>query len=312
MSEINPPLVLQNAGHASNLVRQLWGDTYTPGVMGSDHLEVTEQSTPDLGVTVAAGRVVIAGTESASQGVYYASNDDDVDVALATADATNDRIDLIVARVLDSFYSGGDDEWELQAVTGTAAASPSAPAAPANSLVLAEVLVPSDPGGNPAITDGDITDMRTLATLRQGAPSQVVEATTQSGITSTSFAAGSPVCGLAFVAPPSGKVKMVVSGFIDITLSANVQRRTELAWELREGSSIGSGTEVLAAAAARSVSTAIGSTSGLSTQVVASNEYLVEGLVGGASYNVRTMHRVNGTTCTGIVVDRRLLVDPVF
>jgi hypothetical protein len=165
MSEINPPLILEAGSHDADLLRQLWEDTYTPGVMGADHLEVTEQATPALGVTVAAGRAFVAGDESSTQGVYYVSNSADVDVALATADATNDRIDLIVARVKDSFYSGGDDEWDLEAVTGTPSGAPVAPAAPANSYVLAEVLVPADPGGNPAITDSDITDMRAEATL---------------------------------------------------------------------------------------------------------------------------------------------------
>jgi hypothetical protein len=183
MSEINPPLVLEAGSHDADLLRQLWGDTYTPGVMAADHLEVTEQATPALGVTVAAGRAIVAGDEASSQGVYSVSSDDDVDVALATADATNDRIDLIVARVLDSFYSGALDEWELQAVTGTPAATPSAPAAPSNSEILAAVLVPADAGGNPAITDADITDLRETAKVNLAPLGEVgyTEATTDVG-----------------------------------------------------------------------------------------------------------------------------------
>ena len=189
MSEVNPPLVIEAASHDADLLRQLWSDTYTPGVMSADHLEVTEQATPALGVTVAAGRAIVAGDESSTQGVYYVSNTADVDVALATADATNDRIDLIVARVKDSFYSGGDDEWDLEAVTGTPAGAPVAPAAPANSYVLSEVEVPADPGGNPAITDSDITDMRSVSMLRSAALPMVKARTRNT--TNTSFATAS-------------------------------------------------------------------------------------------------------------------------
>lgn len=163
MSEVNPPLYLEAGEHASNLDRLFHSDLVTAGVIASDHLEVTEQSTPALGVTVAAGRAVVEGDEASDQGLYYVSNDADVNVALATADATNDRIDLIVARILDSFYSGASDAWELQAVTGTPAASPSAPSAPSNSLVLAEVAVPADAGGNPPITNSDIEDTRVVS-----------------------------------------------------------------------------------------------------------------------------------------------------
>lgn len=134
---------------------------------------------------------------------------------------------------------------------------------------------------------------------------EAVEATDQTSITSTTFAAGTPVCGLTFVATDTWAF-IVLSGYISITLTGAVARRCELGWELRDGATIGSGTVITAADFTRSVSIGIGSTSGLSSEIAASNVYLQTGLTVGSSYNLRTMHRVNNTSATGFVGDRRI------
>lgn len=168
MAERNPPAWLQAGSHPADLDRRILESVFrTDGVLdlaGGD-LAVTEQGTPAMGVTVAAGVAVIDGTESASQGVYHVVNDADVDLAIAASDPTNDRIDLVVAQVRDSFYSGADDDWLLAVVTGTPAASPAEPTVPVNAHVLARVDVAAAAS---SITDAAITDRREEAVAGDG------------------------------------------------------------------------------------------------------------------------------------------------
>lgn len=116
---------------------------------------VTAQGSPDMTVAVAAG-VVKVGTTVVS---VSAGN-----VTIATADATNPRIDLVTA----------DNAGARAAVTGTAAASPVMPAIPANRVVLAAVFVPAN---DTTIETNQITDKRVLLPLVVGqsiiSPSQI-------------------------------------------------------------------------------------------------------------------------------------------
>lgn len=130
------------------------------GVVKSTDLAVTQNGTPNMSVNVAAGAVAIDGTESTTQGFYHFVNDATLNVAIAAANATNPRIDLIVAKVQDAQYSGATNAASIVAVTGTAAASPVAPAAPANSVILAQVAVAALAS---SITNANITDVRTFA-----------------------------------------------------------------------------------------------------------------------------------------------------
>lgn len=129
------------------------------GVFKTTDLKVTATGTPDMNVHVAAGRCAILGTESSSlQGVYLGWLDASKTVAIAAADATNDRIDLVVAKIQDQDYSGSTDAFSVVAVTGTPSGSPAVPTAPANSVVLAQVAVGH---GVSSISTGNITDKRT-------------------------------------------------------------------------------------------------------------------------------------------------------
>lgn len=162
MTAQNPPIWLQTGEHPAENVRR-WLDAAmgsTSGILATAELEVTASS--GLTVSVADGRVLIAGTENSYQGTYFCENRGAATVTLAGADTTNPRIDLVVARVRDSIYSGSaaSDGFTIEAVTGTPAASPSAPSVPDNSVVLAEVTV----GANATtVTSGNITDRRPLA-----------------------------------------------------------------------------------------------------------------------------------------------------
>lgn len=86
---------------------------------------VTAQGSPNMTVAVASGTVTVADAVASVTGA---------NVTITAADATNPRIDLVVANNVGA----------LSATAGTAAASPCTPNIPANSVVLAEVYVPAN------------------------------------------------------------------------------------------------------------------------------------------------------------------------
>jgi len=110
---------------------------------------------------------MIAGTQTANQGLYIAYNDGATTVAIATASPTLPRIDRICVVVQDAFYGGtANNQVIYQAVTGTPNASPVAPAAPNNAVTLALVAVAANAT---SIVDANITDSRVTATLGENA-----------------------------------------------------------------------------------------------------------------------------------------------
>lgn len=134
------------------------------GVVDAGDLAVTQNGTPNMSVNVAAGRAVVrsGGTSSLLAGVYIGLNDATVNVAIAAADATNPRRDLVVFQVRDSNYGEAAADARITVVTGTPAASPSDPALTSypNCVVLARVAVAA---GATSITTANITDLRTRA-----------------------------------------------------------------------------------------------------------------------------------------------------
>jgi hypothetical protein len=182
MAEQNPAGWLQNAGatHTAAQMRTYMGALLaglsvagaTTRTRGGVHpgvgaqLAVAANGTPNMSVNVGSGTVFIPGSEAAGQGVYFCQNDATINLAIATAPGAGvSRIDLVVAKVIDSFYSGGSNAWSLAVITGTAAASPAAPAAPVNSIILARVSVGSQVT---SIGSGAITDVRPYAAALGG------------------------------------------------------------------------------------------------------------------------------------------------
>jgi hypothetical protein len=170
---LNPPGYLHNATPAvatgqmdrlisimSHVAANASGLTVMEGVRGYTDMQVTANGTPNMSVNVAAGVAIIDGTQNASQGAYVAINGGTVNLTISPANATNPRHDLIVCRVYDSQYSGSTDTSTLEVIAGTAAVTPSDPAVPANSLVLARILIAAN---DTAINTGDIADRRTFA-----------------------------------------------------------------------------------------------------------------------------------------------------
>jgi hypothetical protein len=111
-------------------------------------------------VDVAGGMVLVDGTEATYQGLYLCENRGAATVVLDAADATNPRIDLVVAKVRDSAYSGASNDWQLTFKKGTAAGTPAEPTPDANSFVLAKVTVRSIAAGGGTVLTSDIEDRR--------------------------------------------------------------------------------------------------------------------------------------------------------
>lgn len=134
---------------------------------------------------------------------------------------------------------------------------------------------------------------------------EVTESTTLNGIVNTTWNAGSPVCGIAFVASMSGKVCITITGDLRQATSAGT---IWMSFQLREGNTVGSGTVVTGWDP--DVNNALRfQVTAADHRHAASYERMVFGLTAGADYNVRTMHQVSAAS-SGQIVYRRILIKP--
>lgn len=127
---------------------------------------------------------------------------------------------------------------------------------------------------------------------------QTAAGTTTSGTYTRTFT-GATACSVVFTAPPSGKVLIMNNSQLD-----NSSTQTSLiSWELRTGTTVGSGSVITGASddrALRSIGT---------NEIQIGDSYLVTGLQPGADYNVEQQIRGSGGT-TATFSRRRLIVQP--
>jgi hypothetical protein len=123
---------------------------------------------------------------------------------------------------------------------------------------------------------------------------------TTTSATYTTTLSPATICGVAFVAPPSGKVKILW----DVECSNSTASFTLTSPQIATGGTVGSGTSVLAADDARTINRAATSSErqGASTTCT--------GLTPGTTYNVALYHRVGGGT--GTYLRREVIVSPSF
>lgn len=143
------------------------GQVYVPGTLGSGsgYGIGTGYGMPTVTLNGGAAPTVAAtaratAVQLTTQGVYYCYNDNSggqVSLTVAASNATNPRIDVVIAQVEDASYSGSNNDWKLAVVTGTAAASPTIPSLPANAVVLAYLWIPA---ASTSVTAGNILDLR--------------------------------------------------------------------------------------------------------------------------------------------------------
>lgn len=116
--------------------------------------------TPTTTVTVsgttwscAAHSGVLDVEASAVAGPYLYATDGSDTGSITAADGTNPRVDIIYVQVSDNVQdSSGSEAGTVGYLAGTPAASPVAPAAPARSMVLAQISVPVLGGGNASVS----------------------------------------------------------------------------------------------------------------------------------------------------------------
>lgn len=93
--------------------------------------------------------------ETAAEAGGYCYSFDTVQTGSVTAaDATNPRVDIVYVQLSDPAESDGTSTpgVAIGYLAGTPAATPSAPATPARSMVLAQLNVPKSGGGSPSVT----------------------------------------------------------------------------------------------------------------------------------------------------------------
>lgn len=169
MTVISPPLFQTVDGaYQGRHLGIPYRDILSEGVVGSTHLAVSQRGAgANMSVDVAAGVAWVAGDDNTStQPLYRCYNDGTVNLAIATADGSQARIDRVIAEVRDSTFSGVNQDWRLRVITGTPAGSPAAPALPSNAISLATVSVPAS---DTTISDSQITDTRSRAVVGAGA-----------------------------------------------------------------------------------------------------------------------------------------------
>ena len=125
MTEINPPGFLQNrTDHPARVLRgMLSGMIANGGTLESGAWLVSQRSAgANMSVDIAGGQGYIQGTEDPNQAYYYCLSDTTVvNKTIAAADGSLSRIDLVIARVRDTQYSGATNAWTFEVVTGTPA-----------------------------------------------------------------------------------------------------------------------------------------------------------------------------------------------
>jgi len=200
LTAIQPPLFIGVDGEiGADKLALPYRDIMGEGVVGSGDLAVTQHAAgANMSVDVAAGAAWVKGDDDANaQPTYRVRNDATVTVAVPTADATNPRVDLIVARVYDSAFEGTSLTWDIEVVEGTPTAGATLAngngkaATPNTAHVLAWVLVPA---GASSIVTADIADKRVRATVGGGSASPAAVAPQY--VTLTQFAALTATDGL--------------------------------------------------------------------------------------------------------------------
>ena len=153
---------------------------YQAGIVLDYDLKVSQNTSPDMSVNVAAGRCFVKSSSyvdnTPNDTKYWGflnGNDEIVNLAIATNTSGLDRFDIAVAKVdkaaaADNYAT---NVGTIEIIQGTDGAG--VPATPSDSLKLAEISVPD--GTTVQIVDADIEDTRTYAGKRDasGAESQV-------------------------------------------------------------------------------------------------------------------------------------------
>lgn len=148
------------AQYAAGLDRALIAAIHqSAGVYGATDLFVSQRGAgADSSVDVALGKAVVYEQSTTERAYLIRLTGSVQNIPLPASPGSNSRYDMIYAQVRDSTLSGTVDDWVLTVVSGTAAASPTEPAAPSGqSLLLARVTRTS---GVATVANSAIQDRR--------------------------------------------------------------------------------------------------------------------------------------------------------
>jgi len=161
-----------------------------------------------------------------------------------------------------------------------------------------DVDIPGDMSSLAAAVDTDVQ------AIVDSSKSVYVEQTTgENNQTSITYITGANVCGLTFVAPPSGAVKLWLTGRFQNDTSG---RTTGMSLQVAAGATIGSGSVISAAADA----SALECGPGASDRIQATHYRRLTGLSPGSTYNVVVMYRVINGAGTCQIYNRKIEVEP--
>jgi len=187
MAEINPPAWMQAGSYPARTDRLTISsllaypgflvDESTPtrirqGVKPSyqqQQLKVRAAPTPNMTVIVSAGFCFIDSHDSGGLGTYVCVNDADRTLTVQPAGGAGQyRKDCVVASVYDAETAGTANEWRLEVIQGTYAASAGAavrPSLPPNCSLLADLSIgPSQT----SVAAGNIGDVRNFSVAAGG------------------------------------------------------------------------------------------------------------------------------------------------
>lgn len=149
------PLWLQQGNYPASVDRALIGALWPNG--GVSGMAVTAGT--GMTVNVASGRAAVP-TVNGTGTVLCSSDAVEVATLTAAPPGGQNRYDLVTVQPRGNDLDGGaNNDWILNVVTGTAAASPTVPTVPAGQLALAQVYVP---GGSASVTPANIVDLRKI------------------------------------------------------------------------------------------------------------------------------------------------------
>lgn len=172
-TDYDPPLWLQAITYPAGTDRDLIDATFSAvGVIGAgDFLVGPRGAGANMSVDVAAGKIVVPGTDVSGQGKYIGRLKNTVNVPISAAPSAGlTRIDRIVAHVVDATVIGGTTNAmtvETPVVGTPASSNPVPPTIPPSSLLLADITIAS---GTASIIVGLITDRRVRATATNPGP----------------------------------------------------------------------------------------------------------------------------------------------
>lgn len=174
MSMLTPPAFLQAGSYSAGLDRQYstnhhfhpkGGDPSRcrTGVLPAPDAWSGSLSVSGLNVTVSPFRCIIENNNASGAGDYKGTSLTAETRTLTSASTTQNRIDVIGARVRDAFYSGTDNDIDVVVIQGTpAAGTPAVPPLPNGYMPMYQLLL------NANATTPTVTDVRVRTTVLGG------------------------------------------------------------------------------------------------------------------------------------------------